>query len=211
MKKLLLTVTLCLACAAAFAQGKIRLVNDSVHLCYFTTDTSHLTDSSLAGQAYNLGMAAGQTLTIELWAGTSSTSLALAGSTAFAAGGTPGAFPGANITLSGIAGGATAWFQVDIYDSASGSYAAAAASMGHYYGQSSIFTAVTGATAYNSIASHSPSPGAASTWADGTYQVGGSLPGATGAIALLANIPEPSTIAMVGLAGAALMIFRRRK
>jgi hypothetical protein len=214
MKKLLLTVTLCLACAAAFAQGKVRLVNDSVHCVYFTTDTSRLgaADGALAGQAYTLGAGA-QTLRIELWAGTASTSLALVGTSDFNGMGTPGTFAGLNIILpNGFPAQVTTYFTVDVYDAAAGDYAGAAGGVGHYYGTSGLFTALPGTSSYLSIANHGAAPNAASTWADGTFAVGGSLPGATGAIGLSMNpIPEPTTLALAGLAGAALMIFRRRK
>jgi hypothetical protein len=212
MKKLLLTVTLCLACAAAFAQGKVRLVNDSLHMVYFTTDTSRLIDSALAGQAYVLGGGA-QTLTVELWAGTASTSLALMGNTSFTGQGTPGTFPGANITLpTGFPAQVVTFFDIYIYDTAGGSYSNSAASLNHYYGTSGLFTALPGSSSYLALISHNPAPNAASTWADGTWNLDTVLPGARGAISLSANvIPEPTTIALAGLGAAALVIFRRRR
>jgi hypothetical protein len=69
----------------ALAQGKVRLVNDSLHLVYFTTLPGCLLpgDEGLAGQAYVLGEGQ-EALRIELWAGTASTSLSLVATTDFA-------------------------------------------------------------------------------------------------------------------------------
>src|SRR5262245_61600540 len=100
MKKLLLTVTLCLACAAAFAQGKVRLVNDSLHLVYFDPGANGGTN---AGQAYLLGLG-GQQLRIELWSGTASGSLSLVATTDFAQQASPGTWAGMNVTLPTAAG-----------------------------------------------------------------------------------------------------------
>jgi hypothetical protein len=209
MKKLLLTVTLCLACAAAFAQGKVRLVNDSLHLVYFTTDTARLgaADGALAGQAYTLGNG-GQTLRIELWSGTASTSLSLVGTTDFTGQPGVGVWAGLNITLPTAAG--STFFAIDIYDAAAGDYQAASSGLGHYFGTSGLFTAnSSGTIAPNSLVQHGAP--ANSTWADGTYNMDVLAPGYRGAVALSMNVPEPTTIALAGLGAAALMIFRRRK
>lgn len=203
---LLLTVVIA---APAMAQGKIRLVNDSLHLVYFAASWS---GDPLENQAYVPGMG-GMTLTIELWAGTSSSSLGWVGSASFAGQGTPGTFPGVNIILpNGFVAGVAAFFQVEVYDVAAGSYTNAVARGWYYYGESSIFTAVPGSTAYNFIANHSPVPAAASTWADGTHPVLGSLPGAMGAIQLGGIIiPEPCVLPLTGLALAVVLIFRPRR
>jgi hypothetical protein len=206
MKKLLLTVTLCLACAAAFAQGKVRLVNDSLHLVYFDPGSNGGTN---AGQAYVLGMG-GQTLTIELWAGTASTGLSRVAVTDFSGQGSAGTWAGANITLPSpnYPAGLT-YFTIDIYDIAAGSYAAASTTAGHFYGTSGLFTSTaSGVTAYFSLVQHG-SPGL-STWTDGTYNLDTISPGFRGSV-MLTQVPEPTTIALAGLGAAALMIFRRRK
>jgi hypothetical protein len=200
MKKLLLTVTLCLACAAAFAQGKVRLVNDSLHLIYFAGGGTN------AGGAYLLGQG-GQTLTIELWSGTSSTALSRVAVTDFAQQASPGTWAGMNVTLPTAAG--QTFFAIDIYDVAAGDYATASTTPGHFYGTSGLFTAFSsGVTAYFSLVQHT-SP-AFSTWADGTFPLDAVLPGARGAIGLQ-QVPEPATLALAGLGAAALLIFRRRK
>jgi hypothetical protein len=203
MKKLLLTVTLCLACAAAFAQGKVRLVNDSLHLVYFDPGSNGGTN---AGGAYVLGMG-GQTLRIELWSGTASGALSLVATTDFVGQPGVGVWNGMNVTLP-TAAGAT-FFAIDIYDGAAGSYQVASTTAGHFYGTSGLFLANASSTiAYNSLVNHN-SP-ANSQWADGTFNLDTLALGYRGSITLT-QVPEPATIALAGLAGAALMIFRRRK
>jgi len=208
MKKLLLTVTLCLACAAAFAQGKVRLVNDSLHLVYF--DPNAAVSGTNAGQAYTLGMG-GQTLTIELWSGTSSTALSRVAVTDFVGQPGVGVWNGMNVTLPTAAG--PTFFLIDIYDIAAGSYQAASTEAGHFYGSSSFlqvpFTANSSSTiAYFSLVQQT-SP-ASSTWATGGYNMDFLASGYRGAV-MLTQVPEPTTIALAGLGAAALMILRRRK
>jgi hypothetical protein len=209
MKKLLLTVTLCLACAAAFAQGKVRLVNDSLHLVYWNPNAALLAagDSSLAGLGYTLAQG-NQTLRIELWSGTASTALTLAATTDFAGqAGAIGTWGGMNVTL-GTAAGPT-FFNIEIYDAAAGSYDVASTTAGHYFGSSGIFTTVSSSTiAYNSLVNHNAP--ANSTWANGTWNLDNLSAGFRGSISLQ-QVPEPTTIALAGLGAAALMIFRRRK
>jgi hypothetical protein len=201
MKKLLLTVTLCLACAAAFAQGKVRLVNDSLHLVYWQ-------QGATAGQGYLAGQG-GITLTIELWAGTSSTALSRVAVTDFAQQASAGTWAGMNVALPSpnFPNGPT-FFDIEIYDVAGGSYSNAV-NAGLYFGTSGMFTANSSSVAaYFSLVQHiSP---AFSTWADGTVNLDTIVPGYRGAIGLQ-TIPEPTTIALAGLGGAALMIFRRRR
>jgi hypothetical protein len=122
--------------------------------------------------------------------------------------GTDGVWP--STTVSGFTAGAQYWFQVQVYDSVAGSYAAAAAATGEYYGESMLFqvNSSTGITP-NSIVNSGGT--AHSTWAPGVATVtAGNVLGLE-AIALQANVPEPTTIALAGLGIASLMIFRRRK
>jgi hypothetical protein len=207
--KMLLSLLFSLAMATpALAQGKIRLVNDSLHLVYWDPSGAW-NPPGYSGQVYTNG-AAGLGLAIELWAGTSSTALTLVGSTSFAGQVTPGTWTGMNILLpNGFPAGALTYFRVEIYDQAAGSFEHARFSY-YVYGASPIFTALPGVAAYNSIASHIPSPGATSTWADGTYNLDGDVfPGARGAI-MLTSGPEPSTFAF-GCLGFALLLLRRRE
>jgi hypothetical protein len=213
MKKLILTVTASLACLAAFAQGKINFGNDSLHLVYYTTDTSGLRggDASLAGAGVSSALyPAGVTLVADLYAGTSAGSLALVSTTSF--GVQVGRFASiASLTLpAGLAGGVAQTFQVQIRDSAFATAAAAAAG-GSYSGLSAIFTTVPGSSiAYNSIVNlGAPS---LSTWAVGQFDMSTqtSLAGARGVIVVSA-VPEPTSFALAGLALAGLTILRRRK
>jgi hypothetical protein len=192
MKKLLLTVTLSLACVAAFAQGKVNFQNNSLHLVYWDPSMG----TAYAGHAYLVGDG-GYQLSIELWAGTSSTSLSLQGTTDFVNQSSAGTWVGRTLQMPSVAAGAN-FFEILIHDTTNP----------NLHGDSGIFSAnSSGGTAYFSLVQHiSP---AFSTWADGTYNLDAVLPGARGAIML--TVPEPSTIALAGLAGAALMIFRRRK
>jgi len=214
MKKLVLTVVASLACVAAFAQGRITFGNDSLHLVYFTTDSSGLlaADAALAGTGpTSAGTTSGKTLVADLFAGTSSTALSLVQSTSFQA--TPGRWVNANTILPApIVGGVPQFFQVQVRDSAAASATVAQQGQGLYYGFSIIFTAVpnSGAISYNSMTAHSaPS---SSTWTDGSFALDVYGAGAKGAIVLQANpVPEPASFALAGLGIAALAILRRRK
>ena len=218
MKKLVLTLTaLTLVSAGAFAQGKIRFVNDSVHLVYMTTDTARLAsaDAAVAGNVpgVNGSLPSGVTLLADLYAGTSSTSLSFVSSTTFSAS-SLGTFNGVNVTLpNGLGGGTPQWFQVQIRGSDIASASAASATNGFYFGFSSVFQTVPGSSlAYNSIV-QSGTP-ALSTWAAGTRDVSNSYgaAGALGALSVSMNpVPEPTTLALAGLGIAAGFILRRRK
>jgi hypothetical protein len=203
MKKLLITATATLACVAAFAQGKVQFVNDSLHLVYMTTDTGSLlpTDAASAGMATPATVNA--TLSVDLWAGTSANSLAKVSTTSFGA--IPGKWTSQNTVLP-FAGGSTDFYEVQVYATAAGSEANAKLTPLMYYGDSGVFTVVAGAGAsYLSIVSSLSS----TTWAPGSYPVpGGSN---LGAIMLQANVPEPTTLALAGLGIASLLAFRRRK
>jgi hypothetical protein len=208
--KMLFSLLFSLAIATpALAQGKIRLVNDSLHLVYFSLNNLLPGDQALAGQAYALGDSS-QTLRIELWAGTASGSLSLVATTDFAGqAGAIGTWGGMNVTLpTGFPGGGVTFFTIDIYDAAAGSYLVASTTPGHYSGTSGEFTTVASSTiAYNSLVNHN-SP-ANSTWANGTWNLDTLSPGFRGAIMLSVVGPEPSTLAL-GCLGFALLLARRR-
>ena len=173
----------------ALAQGKVNFQNNSLHLVYW--DPTFPT--SLAGQPYVLGDA-GVTLTIELWAGTSSTSLSLQATTDFHNQSSPGTWVGRTVAMPTVAAGAN-FFDIRIYDQQLG-----------VGGDSGIFTAnSSGGTAYYSLVQHT-SP-AFSTWADGTWNLDSVSPGFRGAILLTG--PEPSTFALSGLALIVLLLRRR--
>ena len=204
MKKGFALLILFLTATQALAQGKILLVNDSLHLVYWTTDTSRLfpQDAGLAGHAYVLGDG-NQTLTIELWAGTSSSALSLVASTDFLGQPSAGRWGSKTVTLPTPAG--STFFQIDIYDAAAGSFFLAETTPGHYVGQTPIFMAIAGnGIGYPSIVNHNPPVN--STWADGTFNLDSLSPGYRGAIELGLPIPEPGSFGLALLAFAILLL-----
>jgi len=206
MKKTFLTIAAALACAAAFGQGKLAFTTDSLHLVYY--DSSAGAQSGTAVSSAN--MPAGVTLVADLYGGTSSASLSLVSTTVFGA--TAGRWTAANTTFSApaLAAGQTAFFQIQIRDSAFATEAAALAG-NSYGGNSPIFTAVPQASIFNPI--YQATSPVFSTWANGTFALDSVSAGSKGAISVgtLAVTPEPGTMALAGLGAAAMMVFRRRK
>jgi hypothetical protein len=96
----------------AFAQGKTRFNNDSLHLVYWTTDSNqlYLADRGLAGQAYDV-LQGSVPLGVELWAGTSSASFALVALSDFNLQTTPGYFADRHVIMP-LPGGTGALFQI---------------------------------------------------------------------------------------------------
>lgn len=217
MKKTLLTLALVAATVAAFAQGKINFNNDTLHLVYFTTDQSSLVsgDSALAGfgMASTTVIAGAPVIEADLWGGTASTALSLYKTTTFSA--VPGKWTATTTLLSSplILSGTTVFWQVVIHDTritgadVSSIQTAAGKSMNEYYGWSPIFTAVCAASYVNLYATASPT---LSTWPVGTQDLSALYgAGAKGSIMLQANVPEPTSLALLGLGAASLMIMRR--
>jgi hypothetical protein len=214
MKKLLLTSVMLAACAGAFAQGKVNLINDAASLITLTGNSSLYmsADAPLAGAAIGntSPLPSGITLMAGLYGGTSQGSLFLY-STMLLNGSAPGsagvvgplhivlnAIPATGApAIGGIAnnapiGASTPWFQVSVWDSTYPTWAAAH-NAGAYTGQGPEFQMNPGA----GIAYVNTSPSGNSTWTDGPLTV--------------ALVPEPSTFALAGLGAAAMLIFRRRK
>jgi hypothetical protein len=189
MKKLIVTTLASLATLAAFGQGQIAFVNlnaaAGVNAPVFDGVN---TTVKLTGANFQAG----------LYAGTTSANVAYIGnSTPFFTGGGAGYFSGGTVTLTGIAGGATAWLQVWAWDTTLGG-------------------TVTGATLAQAIASGKPDVYGKSTpfsvvAADPTTSPPQTPSALVGLQSFSFIVPEPSTFALAGLGAAALMIFRRRK
>jgi hypothetical protein len=173
----------------AHGQGKVNFQNNSLHLVFWVPGSG----TTNAGRPYLFGDG-GVSLAIELWAGTSSTSLSLQATTDFAGQSSPGTWVGRTVQMPSVPAGLD-FFDIVIKDVGGG----------FIYASSGLFTAMaSGGAAYYSLVQHiSP---AFSTWADGTYNLDSFMPGARGAIMLG---PEPSTFAL-GCLGLTLLLLRRR-
>ena len=163
---------------AAFAQGTVNFINivGSLNAPDFLSDGT----TKISGAGF----------TAELLAGTSATSLASVAQTGFLTGAAAGYFNGGTVTLVNIAPGATGFFQLHIFTTASGSFAAAqAANIPNTWAQSSVFQVVTGG---GGTPPSTPAP----------------LTGLT-SITVRSLSPEPSPLALVGL-GAILFLTARK-
>lgn len=214
MKKLIVALTTTLACLGAFAQGKVNMQNNSLHLAYYDTNGNlRPADAALAGQgAKSTAMPLGVTLVMDLYgySGTGAGTLAFISSTTFSS--TTGLWSGpANIIPASAPADVPSTFQVQIRDNTFPTAAASKAGQSYYsFGQ--VFTMVPGGSVlYNAIWNHN-SP-ALSTWNDGTYNmdVQANVVGSRGVMDIQVDVPEPTTFALAGLGAAALLIFRRRK
>jgi hypothetical protein len=210
MKRLLPFLLLFTTTTLALAQGRITFENDTLHLVYMTTDTYRLLppDTGLAGQPVpSFGMLpSGHTLWVDLWAGTSASTLLKLTTTTFSA--TAGRFGPINVALPpGFPGGTPDYFQVQVYDSIAGSFALADAGTELYYGESSLFTCIPNpGPQYNSIVENTGP--AFSGWLPGPVPV----PGGMGSIVVQMNpVPEPSVLALAGLGALVLANLRRRQ
>jgi hypothetical protein len=186
MKKTLLTLALVVSTVAAFAQGKITLGNDSLHL--ITDGGAPLPLNGFTG------------LTLQLMGGTSAGSMilqtTLVGAAINSLAVDPGRINNTTYTMVGVGTGVQASLQLLFFSTAAGSYGAASQpGSGFRSGASPVFTVTTGSFAYNSIVLHG-APGL-STWADAPLVV--------------PQVPEPSSMALAGLGAASLLLFRRRK
>jgi len=170
---------------AAYAQGTVNFANvqGSLNVPVYQNDGT----TKLSGSTYMAELMAGTT------AGNINISVATSG---FLTGAGAGYFSGGAKTITGIAGGATAWLQVRFWNTANGStFAAAAASgAGNSFGTSNPFSVTLG------------DPGAVPPTTPAA------LSGLAGqSLKLNTSVPEPSSLALAGLGAAAMLVFRRRK
>lgn len=198
MKKTLAILATCAIAAGAFAQGKVTFGNDANHLI--------VVSGNLAGTGKNTalqGLAAPQigtasdvmsSLTAQLWGGTSAGTLALQSTLnpAGLAGLADGRLANATVVLSGIAGGATGFFQILIFETAAGNYTAASTGLGRWFASTPVFSGTAGGFAPTPLTSMAG-------WTAGPITLGAN------------PVPEPSTFVLAGLGIASLLLFRRRK
>jgi hypothetical protein len=198
MKRTLLTLALAVATVAAFAQGKINMVNDANHFLTFdVAGKLQPADAALAGQSLTLAATpSGATFLVDLYGGAAAGSLTLQTTVAIN-GSIPGGFGPLNF-ISTLAGGAASTFQVQVRQTGFATAALAQAG-GAYYGFSPIFTMQPSSTiAYNSIVNAGGT--SLSTWGAGQLLVHTSN-----------VVPEPTSMVLAGLGAASLLMFRRRK
>lgn len=212
MKKVLLTLSVAALSVAAFAQGRVNVLNDAGSQVVLTSNSglAMSADQGMLGHPITTPLPSGVTLMCGLYGGTSQGSLFLYSTWLMNAAIPAGSIPATHVILNaipatgapaipGIAtgtpiGASTPWFQVRVWDSTYANFAAAVAANA-YNGENAEFQlnpspssiAYTGTTP----------PGPNSTWTDGPIVV--------------ALVPEPSTFALAGLGAAAMLIFRRRK
>jgi len=176
MKTVLLTLLAFGSAMNTFAQGTVNFANVGVGLNapIFLSDMTTKVPSS--------------GFTAELLASDSSATLASVATTGFLPS-APGYFNGGPVTIASVAPGAFGFFEVRVFATASGSFAAAqAANLPNTWGQSPVFQVVTGGVG------SPPTPPATLT----------TLPAFS-----LIFLPEPSVLALVALGSASLLIRRR--
>jgi hypothetical protein len=208
MKRLLFSTTVSLICVSAFSQGRINFQNDSVHLVYYQN-----TPGQSNGAAVWAGNANGQTWIADMYLGTSSTSLSLISSTTFS-GTAPGKWNPMNYQSS-FAGGTTVFIVVQVRDSNTTPlplWTPATLPYGNYYGVSQEFQFILGTSAFTYPAMYNQgTTQGTGNWAPGTVDMSSTAPGFFGAIAVMRAIPEPTSMALLGLGTAGMLIFRRRR
>src|SRR5690349_20504935 len=110
-------MTLTVVTMAAFAQGKINMVNDANHLIVFSSDSwLKAADAGLAGLPVPAVMPSGTIILVDLYGGADAGSMSLQTTTTINAA-IPGGFGPLNFTSPNIAGGVTATFQIQVRES----------------------------------------------------------------------------------------------
>jgi hypothetical protein len=224
MKKLLITVALIAAIAPAFGQGRVKMLNDATSKVVLTTDVAHVlpADSALKGMQVGNTVPLSQILRVGIYAGSAQNNLflystSLLTSTILNSQGGYGPMQaqliagvnGAGITTPGVAaitggtaiGASTPWFQLRFWSGAFNSYeqaqaASVSATENFYGGVTPFFQMNPGASTYISMAPAN----ANSTWVSGNI-----------VLTTFQPVPEPASLALLGLGAAAMLIFRRRQ
>lgn len=183
MKKLILTVTLGVACVSAFAQGALNFANGAAGVNAIITDANG-TKLSGGTWAADLYWAAGTV--------TDSSTLVALGQPASFSTTAPGYFFGGSRTIPGQGNNAVITGQIRVWDTAAGSTWGNAATVGGAHIGESVLFQVTLTTP--------PTTPAALTGLNGHP------------FSLTINpVPEPSTLALAGLGFAGMLVLRRRK
>jgi hypothetical protein len=197
MKKSLLTLALAAIQLAVFAQGKVTFGNDANHLI-----TVEPMSALPGGMPWLAGKPVPQigtvndmmsSLTAQLFAGPTPDSLTLQSTMnpAGLAGLADGRLNNVAVTLTGILGGANAYFQILIYETRCGSYNAAYWGYGNWYGSTPVFSGRTGGFAPTPLTTFS-------SWTPGP-------------VWLVYGVPEPATYVLFLVGATTLLVLRRWK
>jgi hypothetical protein len=200
MKTTWLAMALSVIQLAAFAQGKVTFGNDANHLIVVSNNALWLgyagKNPALAGlPAPQIGTANDvmSSLTAQLWAGTSAGSLVLQSmlNPAGLAGLADGRLNNVSVTLTGIAGGATGFFQILIFETAAGSFANASTGLSRWYASTPVFSGTAGGFAPTPLTTFS-------SWTPGP-------------VWLVYGVPEPATGVLFLVGATTRLVLRRRK
>jgi hypothetical protein len=198
MKAHFVAILLLTQAITAWAQTKITFNNDTRHLVYFSLSSAYLApgDSALAGTLYSgASLGSGESLAVDLYMGTSSSSLNLAATTVFSS---LGLSPWLWVTkevVPAVPASTPYYFQVQVRDVLDNT-AEDSMNAGHYFGYSTVFSGTPTITQYRLT----------DFWPAGTQDLSAFGSGYRGAIELKV-VPEPATLS---LAVFALLVARAK-
>jgi hypothetical protein len=188
MKKLIISAICVLAALSSYGQGQVDFTN------FATPPGMPVIDAPVFDIDGTTRLDGGAFLA-QLYAGPAGGTLAAIGTpTPFLSGAGAGYFGGGSLAIPGVAAGTTADLQVRAWDASGGSTFADAVNAGVSTGMSDLLTGITTGGSGSPPSAPSPLTGLTSFSLTGGNVV----------------VPEPSTIAL-GLLGAGLLVFRRRK
>lgn len=204
MKTKLFTLALLCVSPAVFAQGKVAMVNDGTRFIYF--ESTEPADAAFQGKKVPAVLPSGITLMVDLYGGTSPGSMVLQTSTTISPA-IAGGFGPVNFISPNMAGGVVGFWQIQVRDAVYPTESLSAG-LGSYYGHSAIFQGRAGSSLAFFGINNALANNFQSTWQPGTFDLGG---GEFGAIAIFTDLPEPSSLTIIGLGVACSQFFRRRK